>query len=668
MRRLATVLALVGCGSGSSTQTSHVEPRVAPRKVAPVHVGQHAARIALVAATEDGTAAVSQDEEGGTRLWPSLDGTKEPVIVPVDRARDLAMTRTATGFAIVATDEAGGGQIVSLAASGGLVERVKLPPEPAIEIARIRGEDVLLLRADQTIELVSLSGAPRARLEPPSGQRIIGLVSRGSRALAILERDGVFRGRWIEGTAWGATTAQVIAANPIFEGAGLSPSGALLAVPQTGMVSIIDLATAHVEQKRWLHGERVEFVGEERIAAFSDSSLIAAFIDSEVQTQPISVGQSPVALGDRIVSGSGSALALTSPERTQVSPRGVGPLVDVDIIPAKTQYLGYRMMHPASMRLTRDGGVLAGGEQQLVHIARNLKATRTIELSPDPRVLSDALMLDETHILTSHEYGAGLFTLAVFDTRTREDIQFLSPPVLTQQLRYEPATELVAITGADGAYVVRRDARTSKLDTWYRLSGTPTDVQLFDPAQAHGVVAMGVRMDVETKLWTTDLYVADDLAVGGPRPPHETHGYDGTLVTIDARGRVYMRDDEELIVFDRGREILRIPHAFGGTDPEAQALPAPPRIAATGDRIAVLDGTRITLYGTDGKQRWIADGPAPRDIGWMGDTLVGEFDGALARIDARSGRLAGATCGWSFGISDATPLVGREAGALCEAQ
>lgn len=297
------MLALVGCGTGSSTQASHVEAHVAQRNAAPARVGQHASRIALVAAAEDGTAVVSQDVDGGTRVWPSFDGTREPMIVPVDAARDLAIARTAGGYVILATDEAGGGEIVSTATNGGLVRR-------------------------------------NARHRAASGHA-------------------------------------------------------------SGRVSI------------------------------------------------------------------------------------------------------------------------------------------------------------------------------------------------------------------------------------YR-------------------------------------YVDDDLVIGSERPPHETHSYDGTLVGIDDRGRVYMRDDEALAAYDRGRELVRIAHAFGGTDPDAQAPPTAPRVAATGDRIAVLDGPRVTLYGTDGRERWTADGPAPRDIHWMGDTLVGQFDGALARFDNR-GHLAGATCGWDFGLAGTNPMIGLEGGSLCEA-
>src|SRR6185369_6983259 len=38
--------------------------------------------IAAVFATEDGTAAVSIDESNHARLWPALDGSREPLVLP----------------------------------------------------------------------------------------------------------------------------------------------------------------------------------------------------------------------------------------------------------------------------------------------------------------------------------------------------------------------------------------------------------------------------------------------------------------------------------------------------------------------------------------------------------------------------------------------------------
>ena len=73
MRRfLATAAWLAGCSTNNATP--HDAQAIFP-KVIPAIRGAHGAQIDIVAVTADGSSAVSQDAEGNTRLWPSLDGS-----------------------------------------------------------------------------------------------------------------------------------------------------------------------------------------------------------------------------------------------------------------------------------------------------------------------------------------------------------------------------------------------------------------------------------------------------------------------------------------------------------------------------------------------------------------------------------------------------------------
>jgi hypothetical protein len=133
-------------------------------------------------------------------------------------------------------------------------------------------------------------------------------------------------------------------------------------------------------------------------------------------------------------------------------------------------------------------------------------------------------------------------------------------------------------------------------------------------------------------------------------------------------------------MLDGDRERLRIPHVWSVPalrDPVDEALnpdmaeaarqATPARVRVTDDFIAVLDGQRLALFDSDGGLRWDIHVPLVQDIEWMGDTLVGEFSGGLARIELGSGRVVGATCGWSFGLSDTAPLAFVEGDSICEA-
>src|SRR5690242_9609340 len=58
----------------------------APRPPAPqLVVAAPTQQMRALAVTEDGTAAVSVDVAGSVRLWPALDGTREPVVMAMRR-------------------------------------------------------------------------------------------------------------------------------------------------------------------------------------------------------------------------------------------------------------------------------------------------------------------------------------------------------------------------------------------------------------------------------------------------------------------------------------------------------------------------------------------------------------------------------------------------------
>jgi hypothetical protein len=53
----------------------------------------HGGRIDLVAITDRGDAALTSDSFSELRLWPTLDGSKEPIVVHGPRAMQLALGR-----------------------------------------------------------------------------------------------------------------------------------------------------------------------------------------------------------------------------------------------------------------------------------------------------------------------------------------------------------------------------------------------------------------------------------------------------------------------------------------------------------------------------------------------------------------------------------------------
>src|SRR4051812_34813593 len=119
--RICSCLLFVACNASSP---SAVAPSVAPAASAPAAIapltGAHTSPIATLAVSPDGSAAVTGDRQGRIRLWPALDGTREPVIVEGPLPQQLAVQRTPTGFAILVLDSARGAQLVQTAADGTL--------------------------------------------------------------------------------------------------------------------------------------------------------------------------------------------------------------------------------------------------------------------------------------------------------------------------------------------------------------------------------------------------------------------------------------------------------------------------------------------------------------------------------------------------------------------
>src|SRR5689334_9196928 len=89
-------------------------PVPAPAPPPPLVHAVHGGGILTLAATEDGTAAVSADAIG-VRLWPTLDGKHAPVVVTMPHPDVLAIDHDGDGFAIAGIDRAGGVAVVRTA-------------------------------------------------------------------------------------------------------------------------------------------------------------------------------------------------------------------------------------------------------------------------------------------------------------------------------------------------------------------------------------------------------------------------------------------------------------------------------------------------------------------------------------------------------------------------
>src|SRR5262245_43236339 len=111
----------------------------------------HGGAIVALATTDDGKAALSCDELGGVRLWPAVDGSREPRVVDLPQPRQLAIGVRPDGFAIAALDEVGGIVVAQVDGDGLTKTRATLAADPPFTAIAMTDLGVLALRSDQVL-------------------------------------------------------------------------------------------------------------------------------------------------------------------------------------------------------------------------------------------------------------------------------------------------------------------------------------------------------------------------------------------------------------------------------------------------------------------------------------------------------------------------------------
>src|SRR5688500_18077919 len=137
------VVALAGCGRRDEPVLAAPAPAAAP-KVDPIAKGiPHGGQIAHVAVTEQADAALTFDNVGGVRLWPALDGTRQPVAVSMIAPVELALAHAGNDLLAASLDQAGAIDLLRLGRDGSVRSRVQLPAEVAYEQVIAVDEGVL---------------------------------------------------------------------------------------------------------------------------------------------------------------------------------------------------------------------------------------------------------------------------------------------------------------------------------------------------------------------------------------------------------------------------------------------------------------------------------------------------------------------------------------------
>lgn len=613
MRRYATLIALAACSTKSIEQDAALRTDPAPQAAAP-QAAQHGAAIELIAISDDGIAAITQDARGGSRLWPTLDGSAEPVVVALPFATSLVLGRTETGFVVTARDDSGGLEIVELDASGRVITRTRVSPDPDVRSVVIDRGHVLALRADQIIVEYAASGRIITELPVPVGEHVERLVARAGRVIAIAEDHGI----WLEHMTWGAKTPEIKLRRPgPFVAAALAPDGTKLAFATRDTFVVVEIAT----QRMLLHDISdtpflgVGFTDNNTVVTEHDNAFLWRPLDHRERVLSTSSLRSQLAFGNgQIVRGNGRSIELTSE--------------------SSVRYLGYQ---------SHTGPIAAGSWVD--------------KLPPDPRALTDIQQLDDSHVLVTRGNDGHANGLAVFDTQTGEYGTDLSTVAGRKVQRYEPSTGLLVLSDQIASYLVQYDRTSHKFETWYRIDYEASDLHVVDPARANGAVAIAVRAGLVPPTVRVERFYATDLRVGAPIKSGDAASYRGEFLGLDKSGRVYVAEESDVVLYDDAREVRRYVGVKHGV----------PARVVVGPGVVLIDGDTVALLDDLGTERWRVDAPVT-DVKWEGNTLVGVFSTGTATFDLASGALGGRTCGWGFGLSTLPRTENVDEDSICEAR
>jgi len=678
MRSWCCFVVLAACGADSVTAPAAAPPAVPspPAALPPPQTAAHGADIAALATSSDGLAVASADRLGGIRLWPVLDGTREPVVIQGTAPRALGLLRDGDGFAIGALDAAGGVHLVRTTALGAVRGRATAAGDQPATAMASTPEGLLILRADQVLELVDAGGVVRARLTPEPGSRVEALVARAGRVLALVREDKQLHGRWVVvrgGARWGEATPRL--PFPIGR-AVLSPSGALLAVtrPRSLHPALIDLTkgtalnTPLCVTRRWPHEGGDDSVDDNDVLHSDNAPVPLGFLTDTVVACAVMTSLTwwgtdgtphATAAGSFAVAGLASAMT----DRGLVL--GTGPNLGF-ATPELNRFLGYRVHELSALRVTPAAVLVGGADQQSFLLDPGLAERARLDVNQGRSDWADVVPIDDRYAIVSGmrrsaDRRDAWFQLAVFDGLTGAVHQQLAFRARDMEVAYEPASRLLATSDGAMALLLRYDPASHTLGDPVRIGTAiaPSKLVVLDPRLSGGIVALAIDQ-VSDGLMIGELRDGD-LRPGATVQPRTTYTVPGELRAVDRAGQLYLHrplDRDDVAVFRRDAIAARLPDVAGMTL----------RPNADGSRIAAFQSPRLVMLTGAGQVVWSAAQWSGADLDWTpAGELVVQFPTGLARIDLATGALAARRCGWGFGLADRM-LEARHSGpSICEA-
>ncbi|HTL33711.1 MAG TPA: hypothetical protein VL326_11335 [Kofleriaceae bacterium] len=681
MRRLCVVL-LCACGtdgrqetSGGPTQAAEIrgdapelpaalgdasigahddtssEVQVANKIAHPMRLwsGRHGGTISLIDIAADGSAAVTVDDHDHARLWPALDGSREPLVLPIEAPAHVEVQRLDDGFAIASLDAAGGLTVLDIDRENMLRGATKFGVDPPYAHVVATSAGFVAVRSDHHIELIDRTGKTTATLVPAYGERVASLLQAADHTLALVETPAGLLGAWIDvdagSLAWGGRT-------PVMDfdatTVAISPDAARVAGLRTKrhVPAYAELATGEVKPI----SVPIDFGGNTVLVDDPMGDIFPTMMPRFHPRAPRATGRllgfasTTQVVFDDIDGMSGlfvwydTATKRWSDIRDDLKPdlflerttarggRVIGSLHQDLVVITRNQlsYLGYdrltaRQLHESSAGVTANvGGTVLLDEQ--LRVDRRLQGDGVavdtdLELRPIPGAAAtiDPAWLE---VQSTHVVPRTTARIALWDLAAKREVQ--KWPVAN----------------------TRRPVQYDQVSQWMTIDhGKALEVALFDPVMK----TFGESKKIALPTAITKLVMLDPALAGGE-----------VAITMHGRElRRWRREDFETGTLPDAIVLDALPAAIdraGHVVPKDRFKGWTLRPSRDGKLVAGFAKNSIMLADTSGTVLWTETLSDVRELAWTPNgTLIAQTR-ELVEISTSTGQVEYAQCGWSFGV------------------
>lgn len=630
----------------------------------------HGGAIHLLATSLDGKMVVSVDELGGTRLWAALDGSVEPRAVDLPRPTDLVVGTHAKGYVLAMTDSVGGLIMQLVDHDGMTLQRATMPVEPAYGgVASASDKGVLAWRVDQRIVLLSPDkGTILGELPTEGGQRLVALAANADKAVAVIEVSSTAtrRMRWVTlapKLAWGAF---VDAPEELGGNIALSQSGkriaSLVSTRAQGVaVIVLDAAGKLLAHEPAPGVSAVALPTDDHVALATQSGI--SWVDlTKLKPKPRVAPKAaaaplppPEPIDDIAIIGAATGGRAVSAVNGEL----------VIATPTKTEFLGYELESPAVASAAPNSRLLIGLGDTFALLDEKLVASAPPDLMiPVGSSVADVRWLTGNEwLVQSSRLNDGITSIALVDAGGKRSTTVRKGMAMVHMMAYDRSTNLVALSLGDAPELFRHTPAKLGLKSIATLPKPRgferAELVPVDPSLSGGTHVVVVHMrDRLTIRWAKDplrLEAASPIVV------------DGSLASVDAAGHVYVWQSDAngqlvLAMYRDGKQL-----GFMPTDGPTALWPDP-----KGTRLLQVSQRSVALFGIEGAgtpagtRTWAQPLQGVTEAIWLDANTIAIISAAgIARIDAATGAVQAARCGWRFGLSSKPHPVSPRVEPIC---